>query len=283
VKPAPFDYHAPESVADVVTLLGEYGDDAKVLAGGQSLVPMLNFRFARPSTLVDVMRIPALHGIERANGHLAIGAVVSQVVAERSPVVMSDCPLMGQALRHVGHIQVRTRGTVGGSLAHADPAAELPAVAVALDATMVVRSPAGERLIPACDFFLGPYTTALAEDELLVSVRFPVLDRARTAFMEHARRTGDFADAAVAVAITMAADGQTVGSARLAATGVGSRPLRLAALEERLTGAPLSEDAVDAAAREVSLDGEHLDDDTRAYKAAVLRTLVSRGLRRVMA
>jgi CO/xanthine dehydrogenase FAD-binding subunit len=281
VKPPPFSYVRAESPEHALDLLSS-DEDAKVLAGGQSLVPMLNFRFARPSTLVDVMRVPALHGMERTNGHIAIGAAVPQVAAERSPAVMADCPLIGQALRHVGHIQVRTRGTVGGSLAHADPAAELPAVAVALDATMVVRAAAGERLIPASEFFLGPYTTALAEDELLVSVRFPVLERARTAFMEHARRSGDFADAAVAVAITTEADGQTVASARLAATGVGSRPLRLASAEQLLTGAALTEEAIEAAAGEIALDAEHLDDETRAYKTDVLRTLAARGLRRVM-
>ncbi|MEA2402204.1 MAG: aerobic carbon-monoxide dehydrogenase medium subunit [Thermoleophilaceae bacterium] len=279
MKPPPFAYARAESTADVLELLAA-DEDAKVLAGGQSLVPMLNFRFARPSTLVDVTYVEALQSLERDKGHLSIGATVPQLVAERSPLVGSDCPLIAQALGHVGHVQIRSRGTVGGSLAHADPAAELPAVALALDATLVVLGQSGERTIPAGEFFQGPYMTALDDTELLVAARFPVLDATRTAFVEYSRRSGDFAEGAVAAALTF--DGQTVSRARLAATGVGSGPLRLTAAEDRLTGKPLTEDAVEAAAGEVALEGQAYDAGARAYKTALLRALVARSLRQVM-
>ncbi|MEA2332877.1 MAG: aerobic carbon-monoxide dehydrogenase medium subunit [Thermoleophilaceae bacterium] len=281
MKPPPFAYARAGSVEDAVELLAA-DEDAKVLAGGQSLVPMLNFRFARPSTLVDVAHIEALRGIERRNGVLAVGAAVRQLDAERSPLVAEACPLIGQALRHVGHLQIRSRGTIGGSVAHADPAAELPAVALALDAELVAAGPAGQRVIAAQDFFVGPYMTTLEDNEVLVETRFGVLD-ARTAFVEYARRSGDFAQAGIAVAVTYEADGVTVALARLAAMGIGSAPRRLTVTEERLQGERLTEDLIGRAAAETEIVGEVHDEPTLSYKTDLLRTLLTRGLREVTA
>ena len=246
VKPAPFDYARPSTLARAVELLAA-DEDAKVLGGGQSLVPMLNFRLARPSTLVDVRRLPELQVLERRNGTLVIGAGVSQRSAETAAVVAEACPLLPQALRFVGHQQTRSRGTVGGSLAHADPAAELTAVARALDATFIAAGPGGERAIAAAGFFLGPYTTALEPEEVLTEIRFPVSTGARASFKELSRRAGDFAMAGVAAQLTF--DGDRVAEARLAATGVEMTPVRLTAAEEALAGARPDRETIAEAAR----------------------------------
>lgn len=246
MKPAPFDYARPTSLARAVELL-EADEDAKVLGGGQSLVPMLSFRLARPTTLVDVRGLAELQVLERRNGTLVVGAGVTQRAAETSDLVADGCPLLRAAMRYVGHQQTRSRGTVGGSLAHADPAAELPAVALALDATLVAVGPEGPREIPAAEFFIGPYTTTLELEEVLTEIHFPVTAGARTSFQEVSRRAGDFAMAGVAAQLTFA--GKRVTSVRLAATGVEMAPTRLAAAEEALAGATLDNDTVAAAAR----------------------------------
>jgi aerobic carbon-monoxide dehydrogenase medium subunit len=194
VKPAPFAYHRPASLDEALTLLAE-DDDAKPLAGGQSLVPMLNFRLARPSALVDLGSIDELTGIRVEDGVLVVGATTRQWDLEHSPDAF---PLLRDALGFVGHTATRCRGTVGGSLAHADPTAELPVCAVALGAEMVVAGPSGRRTIPAEEFFVSVFTTALQPGELLVEVRFPI--PGRSAFEEHAHRHGDFAVVCVAVA-----------------------------------------------------------------------------------
>jgi CO/xanthine dehydrogenase FAD-binding subunit len=195
VKPAPFEYVAARSVEEALAHLDE---DARVLAGGQSLVPLLNFRLARPAKLVDINPIPELGVIRRTDGVLKIGATVRQAALERSRLVNEHWPLLAQAVRYVGHAATRSRGTVGGSVAHADPKAELPVAFEALDATFVTSA---RRLKPG-EFFTGPLTTALAQDELLLSIEVPPLPPgARTAFLEYARTHGDFADAAVAVVV----------------------------------------------------------------------------------
>ena len=199
MKPAPFDHLPVETVEDAVAALVEHGDRAKVLAGGQSLVPLLNLRLARPAVLVDVNRVAGLDGIE-ANGMLSVGALVRQADALASAAVAEHARLLHEALRHVGHPATRNRGTIGGSIAHADPAAELPAVLLALDGEVDVSGPGGERAIPAADLFLGPFTTSVATNELLTRVRVPRSSDRRFGFAEIARRHGDFALAGAAVA-----------------------------------------------------------------------------------
>jgi carbon-monoxide dehydrogenase medium subunit len=240
VKPAPFDYHAPEAVADAVALLAEHGDDAKVLAGGQSLLPLLALRLTRFGHLVDVNRIADLHGIERVDGSVRIGAATPQATAERDAGLAAAVPLVARAIPYIGHFQIRNRGTVGGSLAHADPASELPAVALALDATFEVAGAGGAREVPATEFFTGTWSTALGDDEVLVATRFPVwTGRVGFAVREVARRSGDFALAGVAAAVEVDGDDRL---ARVATGlfGVGSTPVRATATEAALTGAPVA-------------------------------------------
>jgi carbon-monoxide dehydrogenase medium subunit len=236
VKPAPFGYLAPATREHALAALRRYGSDAKVLAGGQSLVPMLAMRLARPAVLIDLNPIGDLAYVKPARGGLAIGAMTRQASAERDPLVAARLPLLAEALGWIGHPQIRARGTVGGSLAHGDPAAELPAVAVALDARLTLASTRGERTVHARDFYTGYLTTALETDEILAEVRFPPQPPgAGWAFAEVARRHGDFALVGVAVLVQADAD-QQVADARIVFTGVSHGPLRIAAAEQALTG-----------------------------------------------
>jgi CO/xanthine dehydrogenase FAD-binding subunit len=249
MKPAPFRYAAPESVEAALELLAD--EDARALAGGQSLVPMLNFRLARPDLLVDLNRLSGLAGVERdANGGLRIGAMTRQAELLRSEAVRAGWPLLCQAVAHVGHAAIRNRGTVGGSVAHADPAAELPVALTALDARVRVRSAAGERVLAAPDFFQGALTTALRTGELLVAIEIPPPPaEARMGFAEHARTHGDFALAGVAV---VHAPG---GHAAVALLGAGPVPVRARAAERALAGgAPTAEVAALAA---TGVAGDH--------------------------
>jgi carbon-monoxide dehydrogenase medium subunit len=236
VKAAPFEYHRPETAAEAAGLLAELGDTAKLLAGGQSLVPMLALRLAVFEHLVDISRVGDLVGIERHDGSLRVGAGTTQAVAERSAVVADAVPLLARALPSIGHVQIRNRGTVGGSIAHADPASELPAVALALDAELEVLSPRGPRVVPAAGFFEGTWTTALAEDELLAAVTFPVWSgRCGSAVEELARRHGDFAIAGAAVAVEVA-DDDRVRRCGIGLFGLGSTPERATAAEAEVVG-----------------------------------------------
>jgi aerobic carbon-monoxide dehydrogenase medium subunit len=271
VKPPPFDYAAPEHLDEAVGLLaGEL--DAKVLAGGQSLVPLLSMRLAYPDLLVDLRRIADLDTISESDGRLAIGAMVRQLDAETSETVAARCPLVVEALRHVAHPQIRARGTVGGSIAHADPAGELPAVAVALDASVRVRGPGGERVVPAAELYTGTFTTSLGDGEIVCAVEFPVADdRAGAACVEVARRAGDYALCG-AVAQVSTADG-LVADARLALFGVADRPVRATAAEAGLRETPVGE-APDLAAAKVAgeipfRDDPQLPADYRRQVAAV--------------
>ncbi len=235
MKPAKFEYHVPESVADVVSLLAEHGDDAKVLAGGQSLVPMLNMRLTRFEHIVDLNRVDELRGIERTNGTLAVRAMTRQSVAEHSSEVAA-VPLLAQAIPNIGHFQIRNRGTVGGSIAHADPASELPAVALALDAELEIAGPAGTRRVPASEFFVGTWTTALADDEILAAIHFPVWS-GQTGFVvdEVARRSGDFALVGVACGVEVDGSG-AITRVALAHFGMGPTPVRARQMEVALIG-----------------------------------------------
>jgi carbon-monoxide dehydrogenase medium subunit len=273
MKPAPFDYHAPETIAEVCGLLAEHGDEAKVLAGGQSLVPMLALRLTRFEHLVDVNRVADLAGVDRENGTLVVRACTRQRVMERDPAVAAAVPLLALATPLIGHFQIRNRGTVGGSLAHADPASEYPAVAVALGAELELAGPGGaRRRLAADDFFVGTWTTAAEPDEVLVAARFPVWPaRSGFAVEEVARRHGDFALAGVACAIT---DGR----AGIALFGVGSTPVRARAAEEAwLAGLPAA-DIAEAAVRDLDPPADvHASTSTRTR---IARHLVERAVTR---
>jgi aerobic carbon-monoxide dehydrogenase medium subunit len=235
MKPAPFEYHAPTTVAEVVGLLAELGEEAKVLAGGQSLVPMLNLRLARFEHLVDIGRVTELRGIERRNGHVSIGAATRDAVIERDPTIVTDAPLLAAATPYIGHFQIRNRGTIGGSLAHADPAAEYPAVAIALDATFHVAGAGGTRDVAAADFFTGVWSTALEPDELLTAIDVPVWSgNTGVGVAEFARRHGDFAIAGAVAAVELADD--RVARAAIGVFGAAGVPVRATAAEQALTG-----------------------------------------------
>jgi carbon-monoxide dehydrogenase medium subunit len=244
MKPAAFDYFAAETLEEAVSALGRAGSDGKILAGGQSLVPMLNFRLVRPSVVIDINRIPSLAYVEAVGNVVKIGALTRHHTLETSPTVKAHLPVLAAAMRHVAHLAVRNRGTIGGSLSHADPAAELPMLAVLLDAKIGIQSPRGRRVTEARGFFVGSLTTDLAEDEIVTDVEFPVLPAGTGwAFEELARRAGDFALAAVGVTIS-ARDGKA-DRVRIGMMGVGNTPLRAPEAEGLLAGR-----AVDAAAIE---------------------------------
>jgi aerobic carbon-monoxide dehydrogenase medium subunit len=274
VKPAAFEYHAPRTVNEAVALLAAHGDEAKLLAGGQSLVPLMNMRLARPGVIIDLNRTRGLDGLREQRGVLRIGAMVRQRAAERSPLVASRCPLLRDALTWVGHPQIRNRGTIGGSVAHADPAAEVPAVLAALGGEVTVRGPKGERTIPAADLFVTYLTTAIAATELLTEVRIPAMPRgAGWSWMEIARRHGDFALAGVGVVLALR--GREISDARIGLTGVGPTPVRARAAEERLVGArpsdALWQEAADAVRAAVEPDGDiHASADYRRHVSGVL-------------
>lgn len=270
VKPTPFDYSAPRSVPEALALLADEDRDPKVVAGGQSLIPMLSMRLARPGLLVDITRIPGLDGLSvDASGALHIGAAVRQARAAADPLVRDGWPLLAAAIGHIGHPQIRARGTVCGSLVHHDPAAELPTAALALDARFVVAGPAGTRTVAAEDFFVATFQTAVEPDELLTEVVLPP-QRGGWAFEELARRHGDFATVGVAALLTPAEGGaaDTVGAARVVFCGVGPAPVRLPAVESALTGSDAGPAAL-AAAQEAAL--AHLDPSGDVHATAAYR------------
>ncbi len=236
MKPAPFDYHAARSTAEAVALLADHGEEAKVIAGGQSLVPMLALRLASFPHLIDVWSVEELRGVRRNDGSLTVRASTPDVTIEHDAMVLRAVPLLAKATPYIGHFQIRNRGTIGGSLAHADPAAEYPAVAVALDAELEAESAAGRRRIAAVDFFEGYWTTALRDDELLTAVHFPVWEgRCGFGVAEFARRHGDFAIAG-AVAGVQLDDEERVQRSALALLGVGPIPVRCRTAEAAALG-----------------------------------------------
>jgi aerobic carbon-monoxide dehydrogenase medium subunit len=279
VKPVDFHLHRPETRAEALALLHEHADDVRVLAGGQSLVPLLNFRLARPGHLVDIGRIASLAGVRRTPDEVVIGSMVRQAQAERSLAVAAAAPLLAAALPNIAHPPIRNRGTVGGSLAHADPAAELPAVALALDAVFVAASVRGQREIPASAFFRTHLTTALDADELLTEIRFPqAAPGTGAAFLEVGRRRGDFALVGAAVQVTL--DGERIVDARVCFTGVDQIPHRCPEAERILLGATARSPEVRAAA-DAARDGMQPGGDlhaTAAYRKDVSGTLLARGV-----
>lgn len=275
-----FDYASPTSLAEAVALLAKRDGDAMLLAGGQSLMPILAFRMAAPSLLVDLKDVPALGRIESGDAGVRLGARVRWRDIERHAGLADTHPLLVEATRHIAHYQIRNRGTVGGSLALADPAAEMPGVAVTCDAVLALAGSSGERQVPASDFFLGPMTTVLAADEILTSVHLPAWPVGRRwAFQEFARRRGDFALAGIALYYDLDGDGRATNT-HIGVIGASDRPHRLKAAEAAIDGTAVDAVAVavaaEAAAAEVSpMEDHHAPAD---YRRALVATLVERAL-----
>jgi carbon-monoxide dehydrogenase medium subunit len=284
MKPVRFDYHAPATVEAAIALLTRYGGEAKLLAGGQSLMPLMNFRLARPAALIDLNAVASLAYIREVDGQIHFGAMTRQRTIEFSPVVRRRLPLLAEATALIGHLPIRTRGTIGGSIAHADPSAEYPAILAALDGTVVARGPRGERTLRASELFQGYLSTSLAPDEMLVEVRFPAMpDGAGYAFEELSRRHGDFA--IVGIAAMLVAQGQRCTAARLVTAGVGPAPARLRQAEEILEREGLSDVAIEAATRRAAELVEP-DSDIHAsadYRRNLTRVLTGRAVRRAIA
>jgi len=274
MKPVPFEYHRPASLAETFDLLDRYGDDGRLLAGGQSLVPALNLRLAAPRAVIDINRIPDLDAIRVTGEGLVIGALARQEALERSPLVREHAPLIAAALPHVGHSAIRARGTFGGSLALADPAAELPACVVALGATIRVGRRGGTRDIAADDFFRGIYTTALGPGEIVTEILVPRPAAGwRWGFDELARRHGDFALVGVAAGVRV--ESGVVAETRLVFIGVGTRPVRARRAEAALAGRRADAEALAAAGR--ALDGD-LDPPGDVHGSPALRRHLARVL-----
>lgn len=279
MKPPPFEYHDPRDLDEAIAVLASHGEDGKVLAGGQSLVPLLNFRLAYPDHIIDVNRVGGLDYVLRRDGTLRVGAMTRQATVERSPLVTNDWRLIKQALEFVAHPQIRNRGTFGGSVAHADPAAELPVACAALQAKMHVRSSRGTRTIDWNDFFLTHLTTSMEADELLTEVEFPALPAgAKTAFEEYARRHGDFALGGAAVVLDM--DGETCKEARIALLGASDTPVRAEEAERLLAGARIGQDSATEAGNVVSASVSPTGDihGSAEYRARLIGTMVRRAI-----
>lgn len=284
MKPAPFKYVRPDSVSGAIEALAEGGYSAKVLAGGQSLIPAMNFRLAQPSILVDLGSLDELRGISEADdGGLLIGAMTSHRDVERSGLVAERAPLLAEAMPWVAHPQIRNRGTIGGSLAHADPAAELPSVMQALQAVLRVRGPEGERTIPVDDFYWGLFTTALEPDELVTAVEIPATPRnARSAFEEMSRRHGDFALVGVAAVVELD-DAGTVEDARISLLSVGDGPVLAERAMLDLVGQKLTRDTIRQTAVTTSEDLDPPDDihASPAFRSHLAKVLTTRALDRI--
>jgi carbon-monoxide dehydrogenase medium subunit len=289
VKPAPFEYHAPASAKQAVELLAELGDGAKLIAGGQSLIPLLALRLAAFEHLIDLRKVSGLREIVAREGAVWIGAGTTEAAIGRSAVVAAKVPLLARATPLIGHFQIRNRGTLGGSLAHADAAAEYPAVAVALDAVIETLSPRGQRAIPAAEFFTGIWSTALEPDELLTGVTFRVpTGRAGFAVEEFARRPGDFAVAGAAVAVELDAAAR-IRRCGVGLFGLGQTPLRASAVEASLVGVPAADLRTDARAREIGqaamADLDSVPSDLRgpaSYRKRVGAAVVAAAWRRAI-
>jgi aerobic carbon-monoxide dehydrogenase medium subunit len=278
--PPAFDYHAPRSVSEALGLLGSLGADAKLLAGGHSLLPMMKLRFAQPSHLIDLNRIPELRGICEDGSDIVIGAMTSENDLIASPILRDKLPLLAVAPKLIADPQVRNRGTIGGDIAHGDPANDHPALSLAIDATFVLQGPKGTRRVKADDFFLGTYMTALADDEILVGIRVPAFaEGTGWAYEKLKRKTGDWATAGAAVVMRMASGKVT--HARIALTNVGPTALRAADAEAALIGQPLSDASIEAAAQAARAVCDPADDlrGDRDYKTAMAGQMVKRAVR----
>ena len=279
MKAANFAYHRPDTVADAVTLLGEYGDDAKILAGGQSLVPMLAMRLTHFENLIDISRVAELQSIDLEDDHVRIGAATPHALVGMDDEVAESVPLLTMSTPHIGHFQIRTRGTLGGAMAHADPAAEYAAVALTLDASIEATSPRGRRQIAAAEFFTGLWETSLAADEILTAVRFPVWSgRCGFAIQEFARRHGDFAIAGATVAVELDDDDRVI-RCGMGLLGLGSTPIRASLAEDAVIGTAVSDVTPDEIGRLAMSGLENVPADLQgsaSYRTRVGAAMVAR-------
>ena len=278
--PPSFDYHAPSTVAEAVGLLAQLGDDAKILAGGHSLLPMMKLRFAEPGALIDLNRIDALRGVSEEGGMVRIGAMTTENQLIASELLRAKVPLLPEAARQIADPQVRNRGTIGGDIAHGDPANDHPAIAMALDATFVLTGPNGERQVPATEFFLGTYFTAIEADEILTAILIqPFAPKTGYAYTKLKRKTGDWATAAAAVVMTM--EGDCISSVRIGLTNVAPTALRANDAEQYLAGKTLDAATLDEVARLVRGVAEPAADlrGDEEYKTAMAGEMTKRALR----
>lgn len=285
MKPPRFEYAAPASVAEAVALLARRGPGAKPIAGGQSLMPLLAFRLAAPEILVDLKRIPGLDRIDIGAAGVTLGAKVRWVDIENDKRLATAHPLLAEAITHVAHYQIRNRGTVGGSIAHADPAAEMPGIAVACDAEIVAAGPKGERRIKAGDFFLGPLQTTLGADEIITAIHLPAWPQGRRwGFLEFSRRRGDFAMAGVAAFYDADAGGKAT-NAHIGVIGMGDKPSRLPNAEAALDGKVVDAAVIDAVAKAASAEVDPSGDIHAGpeYRRALVGTLLERALKKASA
>ena len=285
MKPAAFDYIAPTSLGEALDALANRGDDGRIIAGGQSLGPLLNLRLARPGVLLDINGLPELDNLEvSAAGGLSVGALTRHRSVETSKLVAAGWPLLAEAASEIGHRAIRNRGTVGGSVSHADPAAELPAAFVALDATFQVSSAAGERDVPASEFFTGPFSTVLGADEMLTRVTVPPTgDTTAQTWIEFSRRHGDFG--VVGVAAVLGVEENVVTAVRLVYSGADWAPWRPGAAADALVGAAPSEDVIGDVAEAVAAESSPPSDihASAAHRRRLIATLTSRALKRCAA
>jgi aerobic carbon-monoxide dehydrogenase medium subunit len=285
MKPAAFRYFAPRTLDEALDLLAEHGDDGKILAGGQSLVPAMNFRLARPAVIIDINRIPALDYLREEDGRLRIGALARHARFEMPVAAGALGALLPRVARHIAHLPIRVRGTFAGSLAHADPASEWCMLAATLDAELTLASRRGTRTLRPEAFFTGALTTSLSEDEVLTETRLPLLgDEWRTGFVEFSRRAGDYALAMSAVLLRL--DGGRVAEARIGVGGAADRPHRSAAAEQILVGSDGGRDATRAAADAAALAIEHPLEDVQAdaeYRRDLVRVMIERAVAQALA
>jgi carbon-monoxide dehydrogenase medium subunit len=280
--PAAFEYARPETIAEAIGLLGQHGDDAKILSGGQSLIPMMKLRVARPAWLIDIGHVPGLDHIQEEDGYLKIGGLVREADLESSGLIRSRYPILHDTSAVIADPLVRNLATIGGNLAHADPANDHPATMLALDAEVVTTGPGGERVIPIGDFFVGFFTTALEHDEILTEIRVPVpAPRTGGAYLKLERKVGDFATAAVAVQLTLAEDGscRKVG---IGLTNAGPVPVKATRAEDSLRGKKLDSGAIEEAARWAAEAGDPSSDlrGPAEYKKGLIAELTRRALRK---
>jgi carbon-monoxide dehydrogenase medium subunit len=283
VYPAPFEYHRPGSVEDAIALLTTYEDDAKLLAGGHSLIPLLKLRFAQPKHLIDVRHIPSLSGVREVDGAIAIGATTTHATLERSALLRQKLPILPEAASQIGDAQVRNMGTIGGSLAHADPSADLPAVMLAVGAEVTAVGPGGARTIRAEDFFVDLLTTVLASDEVLTEIRIPVpAVGTGGAYEKYPHPASRYALVGVAAVVTVAGD--AIQGARIAVTGIGSTASRTTEVERALAGRPADAETIAAAASHVA-DGIDVRGDLTGpaeWRGAVAREYAERAITRAV-
>jgi len=282
--PASFEYLRPSSLPEAISLLSEHGDEAKILSGGQSLIPMMKFRLSRPSCLIDINRIPNLDYIKEDNCYLKIGGLTREAQLESSDLIRSKFPILHDTSLVIADVQVRSLATVGGNLAHGDPANDHPATMLALSAEMVAAGPQGERVLPIQDFFVSIFTTALQADEILTEIRVPITPaRSGGAYLKVERKVGDYATAGVAAQVELNARGG-VQRAGIGLTNVGPTPLKATRTEAFLRGKPLNDENMNQAAQLASEEAQPSSDlrGPAEYKRALVKELTKRALRRAL-